>query len=1059
MSNVSNDWENPAIVHRGRLSAHAYFFPFPDRSAALAAEGRNSPWVICLNGLWQFHFALTPIEAPAEFAALDFDVSGWDQLAVPSCWQMHGYGRPHYTNSDYPFSIDPPHVPTENPTGCYRRQVWVEDAWLGERRLLLRFEGVDSAFYVYCNGREVGFSKGSRLPAEFDVTAFVKAGVNTIAVRVMQWSDGSYMEDQDMWWLSGIFRDVYLISHPARHIVDLQVRTDLDAQYKNAILNVRIVIESMETRRQTRNDGMEAQMELLDELGEVVAGTSVSHEVPVVNDDQATVEFSAFVVNPRKWSAEDPALYTLLVTLKDIYGKVVEVLPQRVGFRSIELKDAALLVNGVRVMFKGVNRHEHHPDYGRAVPMEDMVRDILLMKQHNINAVRTSHYPDDPRWYDMCDQYGIYLIDECDLETHGFDFKTADNNPTKDPAWKEACVDRMVRMVQRDKNRPSVIIWSLGNESSLGQNHYAMRDAARAIDATRCFHYEGDGKLEVSDFFSKMYPSIEMVRRIQMGLETVEHYGMQLTPQQYTKAPFICCEYAHAMGNGPGGLAEYWETFYQHHRVQGAWVWEWMDHGIRKRTKKGREYFAYGGDFGDEPNDGNFVADGLLFSDRTPTPGLAELKKVIEPVKCEAVDLANGKFKVTNRYDFIGLEHLGISWAVQADGRMIASGSLVSPHVPPGQSAVCNIPLERPRVLKGGVLYTVTVSFILNRDVSWAVCGHEVAWAQFHLPWETAKVPVVRRTVMPQIKVEQSSIAVCVEGADFKFCFDKVRAVVSGWDYQGTSLIQSGPQLNFWRATTDNDRGGGAKSNANQWRAAGLHWLRHRIDAVDIVPLDSRTLRINAAVRIAPPMHNGMGFLCNYAYTLYGNGDLLVDVHGVPQGQWPATLPRVGLQMALSGKLDRVSWLGRGFGESYPDTKQAARFGLFSAMVDDLYTPYIFPQENGNRSDCRWVALTNSRGLGLLAVGRPALDFSAHWFTTMDLETARHTHELKRRDGITINLDYRQNGIGSASCGPGVLPQYELRPEEFRFGVRLRPFTIDAASPAELSRLMPETIV
>lgn len=1041
-----NDWENPGVTGINRLAPRAYFYPYPDAAAAVTGERGATPWFIPLNGTWKFAYSPTPAEAPEGFETESFDDCLWDDLAVPSCWQLQGYGRPHYTNVQYPFPVDPPRVPTENPTGSYRRQFTLTDEAVRDRRTILRFEGVDSAFYVYVNGQPVGFSKGSRLPSEFDISAIVRAGQNTIAVRVIQWSDGTYMEDQDMWWLSGIFRDVYLVSHPKTHIADVHVRTDLDAKYTDATLNVKATIHG-DAKRGT------LELMLLDPhqqpFFDKPASAALSGDV---------VELRVPVKNPLKWTAETPHLYTLLLTLKNDNGDVVEVIPQKVGFRSVEIKDAQILINGTHVMFKGVNRHEHHPDLGRSLTHDIMVQDILIMKRNNINSVRTSHYPNDPRWYDLCDQYGLYLIDECDLETHGFG--AAENNPTKDPAWRDACVDRMVRMVHRDKNRPSIFCWSLGNESSLGENHKAMKAAAIAIDPTRFFHYEGDGTLEVSDVLTKMYPSFADMDKLQKGEEEVDHWGVKIKPEQYTKVPFILCEYVHAMGNGPGGLTEHWDYFYKSPRTQGAWVWEWIDHGIRTKNKNGVEYYAYGGDFGDAPNDGNFVADGLLFPDRSPSPGMGELKKVIEPVKTEAGDLSKGQITLTNRFDFSTLDELAMSWTITADGVVISSGTASIPSIAPRKSAIVSLPIKKPTVLVGGTKYVLNVSYTTKFSTIWADAGHEVAWGQFELPWNAPKVPAMPRNKMPKIEVQDSPTSLYVKGASFAIRFDKVRATIADWRFGNHAILKTGPKLQFWRPTTDNDRGGWAPdgTQADQWRKHGLHWMQQRVDGVDVKRLGDSAIRVTFKVRVAPPVHNGRGFQCDYTYTIYGNGDVLLKTHGVPQGDVGKTLPRIGLELTLPAAMDNVKYLGFGPNESYPDTCKAAKFGLYETIVDDLHTPYVFPQENGNHSDCSWVSLTNDSGTGLLVVGQPAIDFSAHWYTTENVEAARHPYDLKRQDFVTLNLDYRQNGIGSASCGPGVVPKYELKPEEFRFTVRLRPYSASVSSPGLLSKVGPEGV-
>jgi beta-galactosidase/evolved beta-galactosidase subunit alpha len=953
-----NDWENHLLPHRNRLPARACLLPDD---------------AVSLNGVWKFHYAASPAEAPGP----DADASGWAELPVPSCWQMHGYGRPHYTNHQYPFPVDPPRVLSENPTGSYRRSFHVPAEWSG-RRVILRFEGVDSFFVLWVNGVEIGMSKGSRLPAEFDITAVVRPGQNDLAVRVCQWSDGSYIEDQDMWWFSGIFRDVTLLGLPAAHIWDVAVQAGMDGKWS---AHVNTVGEGRITAR------------LLAADGKTVARRSGKN-------------IGGQLANPRLWSAEDPYLYTLVLTFA---GQTVRV---PVGFRTVAIKGRMFYVNGVAVKLKGVNRHEHHPDLGRTMPVSVMIADILLMKRHNVNAVRTSHYPDDPRWYELCDQYGLYLIDECDLETHGFHFLKWQNNPPAVPEWEAAFVDRMDRMVRRDRNHPSVIIWSLGNEAHYGANHAAMARHARQLDSTRPIHYEGDYNLRCTDIYSRMYCKLEDCRKILAGKETLKHWlGADITPEQYGQAPFVLCEYAHAMGNGPGGLKEYWDLIYAHDEFMGAFVWEWIDHGIRKRDAAGREFFAYGGDFGDEPHDGNFVCDGLVFPDRQPSPGLLELKKVTEPVK---VEREGDQFRITNRYDFIGLDHLLAGWTVTDAGQVVASGTFKLPAIPARKSKLVTIPFT------GNGDY-LTLQFTLATDNVWGQRGHEVAWAQFALPTK----PALRSIVTGPVQVE----ATTVTGHEFALSFDPHRGVIIDWQWRGQKLLQAGPRLNLWRATTDNDRGwhGGAKA----WNENLLHLLQHRLDSFEMTS-DGAVVR----TRIAPPVR-GFGIRCEYRYTVAGNGELQIAVHGVPDGEWPCPWPRIGLAMTLPLAYRQVEWLGRGPGESYRDTKQAQRFGRWQADVDELFTNYVLPQENGNRTDVSWVSFTNLAGLGFRARGVP--NFSAHRFTPQDLEAARHTNELTPRNEVIVHLDWQHHGIGTASCGPGPWPEHEFNAQEFRFAVTLQP--------------------
>jgi beta-galactosidase/evolved beta-galactosidase subunit alpha len=1028
MKNKSTkDWESVEVLQRNRLASRSYFIPYADESSALTYERGNSAFFQLLNGMWKFHYDPTPAHAPERFYVDDYNVEGWDSIPVPSSWQMHGYGIPHYTNVQYPFPVNPPYIPTENPTGSYRRDFKVSEEWK-DCRVILRFDGVDCAFHVWVNGTEVGYSQGSRLASEFDVTKLLRPGKNTLAVRVYQWSDASYLEDQDMWWLSGIFRDVSLIASPKVHVYDQFVTTELDESYQNATLRVKAKLNNVSSKQA---DVCRVGLKLLDAQFRPVPGVEQNGTASVGADGESTVELSVPVTNPHKWSAESPYLYHLLLTLSNSKNETLQVIPVKVGFRSIELKGGVFLVNGVDIMLKGVNRHDHHPDLGKAVPMEWMLKDVLLMKQHNINAVRTSHYPNDPRFYELCDEYGLYVIDECDLETHGFHRTGNRSRLSDDPVWQQAYLDRMERTVHRDKNRPCVIMWSLGNESGFGCNHEAMYAWTKQFDPTRLVHYEGDRESKAADVFSTMYTSVEKMT--------------ELGKRRDLDKPHIMCEYAHAMGNGPGGFKEYWETFYKYKRLQGGFVWEWLDHGIRQRSADGQEYFAYGGDFGDEPNDFNFVIDGLVRPDRTPSPGLIEYKKVIEPVKTEVVD-SSGKVRLTNRYDFLSLDHLQLSWSVTADGKVLESGIMPIPRIAAGRSRTVVVPAALPAVPQPTTDYWLNLSFRLAKDTNWAAAGHEVAWEQFLLPVESAAAVLPKETGNAALECLEADNRLLVKGADFEFGFDLVFAVIDCWTFEGKSLINAGPRMNFWRAPTDNDH-----RAVNEWKKFGLHWLRQQVVSVDWKQLGDQEVRIDAVVRVAPPVL-GWGIVCSFTYTILGSGDVYVDIHGEPQGELPRIFPRAGLTLTLPLDLDQVTWYGRGPGESYADTKLANRFGVYKSQVEELYTPYVFPQESGNRTDVRWAAFCDLKGTGLFIAGLPQMDFSAYRYTIENLEKAQHTYELNKLDEITLNLDYAQNGIGSASCGPGVLPQYELRAEPFRFGLRFKPFSADRISPVGLGK-------
>ena len=1052
-------WEIINDFGVNRLPARAWFTPYTDADVARRMETGSSSLVRSLNGPWRFHYASVPLEAPENFEQKAFDDSAWDMLPVPSCWQMYGYGRPHYTNVQYPFPVDPPRVPSENPTGSYRRTFVVPADWNG-MQLRLRFDGVDSCFEVYVNGQFVGKGMGSRLPHEFDITKLVTTGENILAVRVYQWSAASYLEDQDMWWLSGIFREVSLVALPKLQIADIAIATDFDDACCDAVLRIEATVTNLGAKAVS---GARLDVRLCDADGAKVVASKA--ELTLRAGETRTVSLKSKVTSPRKWSDEDPYLYTLVATIKTSEGGSLMAVPQRVGFRKVEIKDGQIQVNGRKVYFRGVNRHEHHPDFGRAVPLSAMIEDILIMKRHNINSVRTSHYPNDPRWYDLCDQYGLYLIDECDLETHGFclpDWKTWNGNPLDDPAWEAPILDRMRRMVLRDRNHPSVVIWSLGNEAGFGCNHAKMKALANELDPSRPIHYEGDYAMEIADMCSRMYPSVDECETICRAEGDHSPRDLFFLPRdRYASKPFILCEYSHAMGNGPGNLKEYWEVIYRQPRFAGGFVWEWLDHGIRcVRGKDGiavvalaatrntpqlspaaghnpdNTFFAYGGDFGDLPNDGNFVIDGLIFPDRKPSPAMSELKQVLAPVLTEAGDLAKGELRITNRHLFSGLEHLDARWTLLADGEVVQSGVWALPKIAPFKSATVAVPFELPKA--DAREFWLVVNYALRNDTPWAARGHEIAFAQFQV---RAAKAVTAPSIFRQIsapKAKETRDSVMVASDDFDAILDKRTGMLTSWRVGGQPLLSRGPQASFWRGPTDNDGGKRGVGVAKIWREHGLHALMHHVDAIELAPADAGAQRITVRTRVAGPVVK-VGIACEYVYTFLPDGTLALEFSGAPWGDWKCIWPRIGVQMRMPAQMAHARWYGRGPGESYADSKDGQRMGQWSATVDQLFTNYIFPQENGNHIDTRWVAMNDAYGAGLLATAEQPFNFSAHWYDADDLARAGHTYDLVKREYITLNLDLAQTGLGSNSCGPAALPQYELQPQKFRFALKFAP--------------------
>ena len=911
---------------------------------------------------------------------------------MPSHWQLHGHGAPAYTNVAYPFPVDPPHVPSDNPTGEYRLRFRLPAGWDAERTVL-RFEGVDSWCRVWLNGAELGHAGGSRLPVEFDATAVLAAPGedNLLAVRVPQWSAGSYLEDQDMWWLSGIFREVRLLARPAGAIDDWFVHAGYDHRTGAGSLRVEAAVPARVT---------------VPELGvDVAAGETA--RLPAV----------------EPWSAESPRLYDGQL------ASAGERVALRIGFRAVAVADGLLTVNGRRVLLRGANRHEFHPDRGRAVDEATMLADVLLMKRHNLNAVRASHYPPHPRFLELCDEYGLYVVDECDLETHGFEPVGWRGNPADDPRWQDALVDRMRRMVERDKNRPSVILWSLGNESGVGRNLAAMAGWARRRDPSRPLHYEGDRSSPDVDVYSRMYPTHAEVDAIGRGQEPP--LDDPALDARRRAMPLILCEYAHAMGNGPGGLWEYQELFERHPRCQGGFVWEWIDHGLRAHTADGREHFAYGGDFGEPLHDGNFVADGLLFPDRTPSPGLDELKKVVEPVRITA-DPAGG-IRIANLHDFRDLSHLAFSWTLEAEGAEVAAGALEVPSVAPGEQATVPLPPLPPTEVESWL----TVQALLATDHPWAPAGHEIAWGQ--LPITPAPgnpgAPEPHRVIPGPPNREgsptaaQSAAVVHIPLTVGAGVFDPA----TGRLLRIGGIEVEGPRLDLWRAPTDNDHGlHGEEALEPLWRRVGLHRLQHRVDRV---ALEGDVLV--ARSRVAPAATD-LGMATTYRWSAVPGG-LRLEVRVVPEGDWPCPLPRLGLRMGVPAGLRRVEWFGRGPGEAYADTGRAARVGRFTASVEALQTPYLRPQENGNRRDVRWARIGDGPGTAIRLEGEPTFDLTVRPWTSEHLDQARHPTDLRPDDRVWVNLDHAQQGIGSASCGPGVLPTYRLDPVPATFAIRLLP--------------------
>ncbi|KAF9692573.1 hypothetical protein EKO04_009351 [Ascochyta lentis] len=1025
------DWNNLDVLHKGTLPVRAYFHNYASEADALTYDVTKSK-THSLSGTWKFEHAYSPFEAPEGFEATSYDTSKWSDITVPGMWQLQGFGKgPQYTNVQYHIPVDPPNVPfTENETGSYVRKFNVpEDLKSGQIRL--RFEGVDSAFHVWVNGQEIGYSQGSRNPDEFDVTSVVDLnGENTLAVRVYQHCDGTYIEDQDQWWLSGIFRDVFLVGFSSdSRIENVFAQTILDSSYVNAELKVKV----------SATGSGKISVKLLDAEKRVVASKEADANT------SSTTDFSISVEDPLKWTAESPNLYHLIVSLDS-----AQYIAHRIGFRQVEMKDGLIKVNGQRIVFRGVNRHEHHPKFGRTIPLDFLKRDLLTMKQHNVNAIRTSHQLNDPRLYALADEMGFWVMDEADLECHGFEcIADAALDPkeralpfrerqlltrskaaewtTNNPDWTHAYVDRAEHLVKRDQLHPSIIVWSLGNEAFFGQNFKAMYEHIKAYDDSRPIHYEADIFAETMDMYSRMYPPVDEI--------------VKFAEDKTKTKPLVLCEFIHAMGNGPGNIKEYIDAFYKYPTLQGGFAWEWANHGLLTKDKEtSEEFYAYGGDFDEEVHDGTFVMDGLVNSDHSPNAGLVEYKKAIEPVQLLESDGKKAKF--INRYDFVTLDHLTLQYSTVSETDTDAkTGSI---EIPSGVAAGQTFEVDLPKVDDSASEVLLSLSFQLKNGTPWLEKGFEIA---------TAQVPVVSSPSLKTLATSDGKLSVDtasrntlkISGSKSTWIFNTLHGTLTSWSRDSTDIISKAPELDFFRAPTDND----IPQDGWDWNDKKLHLAKPSTLKVEWSQPSSTELQVTVHQRIAPPILS-WSISSTLLYTFRVNGTLSIHATGLPQGEnLPRTLPRIGLVTELPPPFQRVEWFGRGKGESYRDSKHSQPVGRWSVLrVDELWVDYEVPQESANRTDTRWVRVSDGT-TALVAQfvrvksdrkARTTFDFQAAHYRMRDVAGAKHPHELRRkkREEVVLRLDSQHHGLGSGSCGPRTLDEYALLTEPFEFEILLQ---------------------
>ena len=1025
---IPSEIENEQILGIGKEPAHATLMPYATLQEALEANRHASSYCRSLNGPWKFHWVARPEKRPVDFFKPEFNVSDWKEIPVPSNWEVEGYGTPCYRGAGYIFRKDWPRVMTEpprtftayeerNPVGSYRREFVVPGEWNG-RRVRIQFDGVDSAFFLWINGTKVGYSVNSRNAAEFDITSLIKPGKNIVAVEVYRFCAGSYLEDQDMWRLSGIFRNVTLWSAPQVHLRDFFAKPDLDAQYRDGSVQVTAKIRNYGDQPAPART-LNAQVY---NLGGKPVAEAATISVPALGaGEEKAVALKISVPNPAKWTAETPNLYTTVLTLNGKDGK--ELVSCRTGFRKVEIKGRVFMVNGVPIKLKGANRHEHWPDSGHYVTEEKMKRDLEVLKQGNCNHVRTCHYSDDPRWYELCDEWGIYLTAEANVESHGY-YRVLD----REPRYERAIVDRNVSNVENFKNHSSVIIWSLGNECGGGANFVSALKAIKAIDPERPSHYEafGIGQNNPADIDSRMYTDISGVEKA-------------ATDPGLTK-PFYLCEYAHAMFNSMGAIGEYNDVFDKYPNVLGGAIWEWQDQGLWNRRDPLHPILAYGGGFGEFPNDHYFIHKGVVFSDRSPKPHFPEMKRVYQWIGIEADDLSVGRVRIRNKYQFIGLADFAGSWTLSEDGRPIASGKLDAFDIAPGTEKSVTIPFGKVNA-KPGAEYFLRVAFTLTRDERWATAGHEIAAAQFKLPMESPTR--VDSKEMAPVKLQQDDRRVAVIGNGFSVVFDKATGMISQITRDGIDLLVPGhgPELHLWRAPHKND---------DMWAygdwSRGLTDLKWQTVKISAEPSGASAVRISTILKgegkqLFSVTHSAV-------YTVYGDGSIVVDnaVTPVDNTVTPVgqriPMARLGVRMVLDRHADQFTYLGRGPMENYADRKRGSDVGLYSSSVGKQMTPYAKPMECGNHEDVRWAAVTGASVPGLLV--QPVsglLQVSAIPYTDEQMAPVEYTIDLPPSIGTVLTVATRTLGAGSYGCGPRPLDQYIVwsDPAAFSYALRILP--------------------
>ena len=1017
-------WQNPQVNEMNREPMHAHFIPFTNEANALkqralpadvrfnlnpATERRVS-----LNGTWKFLYSKNNDLCPQDFHKPGYSTRKWSKIQVPGSWELQGFDAPIYTDTRYPFPPNPPYVPADyNPVGAYIREFTVPADWKG-MDIFLDFEGVESAYYVWVNGELAGYAEDSRLPSHFNITKLLKKGSNKLAVKVFRYSDGSYLEGQDYWKYSGIERDVYLYARPQSRVKDFRMTSELVNDYKDGKLQLDVILHRPQP-------GETVEVKVLDK-DKVIYNRKKTVASP------ADTLFSQQQLFPdaRPWNAETPNTYTLVVSNFDSQGRPLESFTHLFGFRTVEMTNGMQMINGQAVLFKGVNRHEHDPHKGRTITVASMIHDIQLMKQFNLNGVRNCHYPNNAPWYELCTEFGLYMVDEANIESHGMMFHK-DETLANYPDWELPFMQRMSRMIARDRNCTAIVTWSMGNESGYGKHFETLYDYTKKIDTTRPVQYEGGGYNAKSDIYCPMYARIWSLRR---------------HANQRDKRPMIMCEYAHAMGNSVGNFQDYWDLIYKYDQLQGGFIWDWVDQTFAIKDKNDRDIWAFGGDMGfvGVVNDSNFCANGLIAADRTPHPHIYEVKKVLQYIHFAPVAFTTNKIKVTNWHDFIGLEGYRLRWAVECDGETVQSGETDFPVIAPRASAEIELPLKA--LPADGKEYFLTLRAFTKHEAPLVPKGHEAAIEQWLLP--SAPIVKTAEPVNGTLAVERTDSAVLLKGNNFQVRFSTRNGEMTSLAYNGKEMLKQGLQPNFWRPMTDNDIPTGHLDRCATWKTAGRDAL-----LTDLKVTESK----QSATLTATYRMEAQDSRLQTVYDIRPDGAIRVTMHFVPGKKPLSEMPRLGMRMILPAEYEMMSWLGRGPQENYADRKTGALVGVYQSTVWDTFHPYVRAQETGNHCDVRWVALRDAAGNGLLVTGGQPLSVSAWNFPMEDIEyrpsqtERRHGGSILKKDMVWLNIDHKQMGVGGDNTwGAQVHPEYTITPHEWKYSFTLQP--LDAGQDA-----------